>query len=296
MNSKLPFDSLREKAIALRRAGRSRREIKEILGIGSNATLSKALTGEPPPEWTRRPRAKDGLRAQARELRQQGFGYDDIAAKLGVSKSSASLWVRDLPRPERLSYAECRERAAEGARRYWEAERPARQARREAMSAAAAAELGELSARELLIAGAVAYWCEGTKRKEHRPLDRVSFVNSDPGLINLFLRFLDATGISRDQLTYRLLIHETADVEAARQHWLHVTGAEPSQFLRSTLKHHNPNTVRKNVGDSYHGCLRIDVRRSSELYRRIEGWAKAAMNGPSPASSGNTATFAQTPI
>lgn len=97
---------LRERAIALRRAGRSRREIKEILGIGSNQTLNEALQGEPPPEWTRRPRAKDALRARARELREQGLDYDDIAASLGVSQSSVSLWVRDIPRPERLSYEE----------------------------------------------------------------------------------------------------------------------------------------------------------------------------------------------
>ena len=46
------------------------------------------------------------------------------------------------------------------------------------------------------------------------------------------------------------------------------------QFRTPTLKRHNPKTVRKNIGDDYHGCLRIDVRRSSGLYRRIEGWAQ----------------------
>src|ERR1035438_7055214 len=65
----------REQAIPLRRAGRSRREIKEILGITSNETLDKALKGEPPPAWTLRPRAKDELRARARELREQGLDY-----------------------------------------------------------------------------------------------------------------------------------------------------------------------------------------------------------------------------
>src|SRR3981081_2573647 len=102
--------SVRAKAIALRRAGKSRREIKEILGIASNQTLSEALRGEPPPEWTRRPNAKDRLRARARELREQGLDYDEIAAELLVSKSSVSLWVRDMPRPARLSYEECRTR------------------------------------------------------------------------------------------------------------------------------------------------------------------------------------------
>jgi hypothetical protein len=37
--------------------------------------------------------------------------------------------------------------------------------------------------------------------------------------------------------------------------------------------------VRKNTGENYHGCLRIDVRRSSSLYRRIEGWSVAIMSG-----------------
>ena len=74
----------------------------------SNTTLDDALKGEPPPEWTRRPNAKDDLRARARELRAQGLDYEEIAAALGVAKSSVSLWVRDLARPARLSYEECR--------------------------------------------------------------------------------------------------------------------------------------------------------------------------------------------
>ena len=129
----------------LRRQGKSRRQIKEILGPMSNTTLNEALQGEPPPEWTRRPRAKDALQARARELRTQGLDYEEIAGALGVSKSSVSLWVRDLPRPDRLSYAECRKRAAEGAHRYWAAERPAREARRAAVRETAAAEIGDLT-------------------------------------------------------------------------------------------------------------------------------------------------------
>jgi len=54
MNSISLATQRRERAIALRRAARSRREIKEILGITSNETLDKALKGEPPPAWTRR--------------------------------------------------------------------------------------------------------------------------------------------------------------------------------------------------------------------------------------------------
>jgi hypothetical protein len=102
-------------------------------------------------------------------------------------------------------------------------------------------------------------------------------MNSDPMLIKFFLRFLEIADIERESLIYRVQIHEIADVEAAQRFWLDVTQAHPTQFRRPTLKRHNPRTVRKNTGDDYHGCLRIDVRRSSGLYRQIEGWAAAAM-------------------
>jgi predicted transcriptional regulator len=272
-----PASSLRDRAIALRRAGRSRREIKEMLGITSNSTLNEVLAGEPPPEWTRRPNAKDALRAKARALRQQGLAYNRIAAELGVSKASVSLWVRDLPRPARLSYAESRKRSAEGVRRYWETERAVREAQREAARTTAAAEIGRLNRRELLIAGAIAYWCEGSKSKPYNRQDRVIFTNSDPAMITFFLHFLGAAGVAPTMVTYRVYIHETADVRAAERFWLELTGADPAQFRRSILKTHKPRTVRKNVGEGYRGCLRVEVRRGVHLYRCIEGWARAAM-------------------
>ena len=62
------------------------------------------------------------VHAKARELRARGHTYNEIAAELGVSKSSVSLWVRDMPRPGRVSYDECRQRNAEGVAKYWETE------------------------------------------------------------------------------------------------------------------------------------------------------------------------------
>jgi len=276
MRTKEDLNVLRERAIGLRREGKSRREIKQILGPMSNSTLDHALQGVPPPDWTRRPNAKDEARAAARELRVQGHDYEEIANHLGVSKSSVSLWVRDLPVPPRLSYEEIRRRAAEGAHRYWAVEREVREARRASERACAAAEIGELTNREILVAGALTYWCEGMKNKPHRRNDRVVFINSDPALITFFLRFLDVAGVTRDDLIFRVYIHENADAEAAQRCWLELAGAQPSQFRRPVLKRHNPKTVRTNVGENYHGCLRIDVRRSAALYRRIEGWVSAA--------------------
>ena len=260
----------------LRDQGKSRREIIEALGA-SEWALTAALRNEPLRDGATRPRAKDDLRAKARELRIQGLDYDEIVAQLGVAKSSVSLWVRDVPRPERLSDQAVRERSAEGTRRYWQGERKVREAQRTAKRDALAQHVGELTDRELLIAGAIAYWCEGAKDKPHRRANKVSFINSDPGLVTLFLRFLQAADVTLNEVVFRLSIHESADIRAAEAFWLGVTGGDPQQFRKPVLKPHNPNTTRKNVGVTYHGCLRIDVRRSSGLYRKIQGWASAVM-------------------
>src|SRR3984885_14349247 len=279
MADKAAFIQLREQAIALRRAGKSRREIKELLAITSNWTLNEVLRGEPPQPWTWRPNAKDDLRAKARDLREQGLDYEQIVAELGVSKSSVSLWVRDLPRPPGLSYEECRKRSAEGVRGVWAVEGPIREAEREAARAAAADQIGQLSDREIIIAGAIAYWCEGAKNKPYRRSDRVSFMNSDPRLIRFFLRFLEAAGVTPEQLIFRVFIHESADFGEAQRFWLDVTRSRPDQFRRPALKRHNPITTRRNKGGDYRGCLRVEVRCSTGLYRQIEGWAAAAMVG-----------------
>jgi hypothetical protein len=285
MRTQQDLDRLRERATALRREGKSRREIQAILGPMNNNTLNDLLRGTPPPDWTRRANAKDDLRAQARQLRADGQKYNEIAARLSVSKSSVSLWVRDLPTPPRLSHEENRKRSAEGVRRYWETEGKEREARQADERAAAAAEIGELTDREILIAGAIAYWCEGTKTKPHRQNYCVIFTNSDPGLIRLFLRFLDAAGVQRSDLVFSVYIHETADVAAAHRFWLEVAQAYPEQFLKPMIKRHNPKTTRRNVGKDYHGCLRINIHRSSALLRWIEGWSEAIMTTPATEGS-----------
>nr|WSY54321.1 hypothetical protein OG999_32100 [Streptomyces sp. NBC_00886] len=263
------FEGLRERAVALRRAGLSRRQIRDRLHVHNNDILNLVLEGEPPPEWTKRPNAKDDLRDRARELRLQGWTYDRIQVELGCSKSSISLWVRDLPKPERRDPTE---QAKLAARKRWDHELAIRDEERQKTKAAATQEIGTLSDRELFLAGVALYWAEGTKDKPYDRREKVIFVNSDPGVIRLYGTWLDLLGVAPDRIQYRVMIHMTADVEAAKRYWADLVGVDVSTFQKTTIKKHNPKTVRKNVGESYRGCLVIGVTQSAGLYRRIEGW------------------------
>ncbi|MFH8490515.1 hypothetical protein [Streptomyces longisporoflavus] len=262
------FEGLRKQAIALRREGLSLRQISEELGVRNKETLSRLVQGEPPPEWTKRPRAKDDLRDRARELRRQGRTYHEIQAELGCSKSSVSLWVRELPHPEpKCTPEEQRARMNAGLARL----RAEQDRERQATKHAAAASIGELSDRELFMAGVALYWAEGAKDKPYRRTEVLQFINSDPHVIRLYMRWLTLLGVDRDRLTLRVSIHESADVAAAEAYWAGVVAVDHRAFGKATLKKHNPRTVRKNTGDGYRGCLVIYVRQSADLYRRVEG-------------------------
>ncbi|MEV6613633.1 hypothetical protein AB0N31_07090 [Streptomyces sp. NPDC051051] len=263
------FEGLRERAVALRRAGLSLRQIRDELQVHNKETLQRLVEGEPPPEWTKRPRAKDDLCEKARELRQQGWTYNQIQAELGCSKSSVSLWVRDLPKPTpRYTQEEKLALMQEGLAR----RRAAEDEERVRIKAASREEIGKLTDRELFMAGVALYWAEGSKSKPYARRERVAFVNSDPGVIRTYLAWLRLLDVAPERLGFRVLIHESADVDAAHRFWADIAGVDVSDFAKPTLKTHNPKTVRKNIGNDYHGCLVVTVAQSAKLYLRIEGW------------------------
>ncbi|KMO95096.1 hypothetical protein [Streptomyces roseus] len=262
------YEALREQAVALRREGLSRRQIRDRLHVHNNDILNRLLEGEPAPEWTKRPNAKDDLRARARELRLQGMTYDRIQVELGCSKSSISLWVRDLPKVDHRSPTE---QGRDAAFKRWAHEAPRREEARAAAVEAARQEIGPLSDRDLFLTGVALYWAEGSKSKAYRRSETVTFINSDPGVIGVYLAWLRLMDIPRERLKFRVMIHESADVEGAEQYWADFVGVRPIELQRTTLKKHNPKTVRKNTGTDYRGCLIVRVSASCDLYRRIEG-------------------------
>ncbi|MFJ8689209.1 resolvase [Micromonospora wenchangensis] len=261
--------------------GLSVRQIQARTGLGRNRVYALLRDGAPPAR-TRRPAARDDLRAAAVALRGEGCSVGDIAARLGVAKSTAYLWVRHLPLDPDEEVARERRRAHSKAMTdaRWSAHRHARDAARAAAVADAAAWVGSMGNRELVMVGAALYWAEGEKAKPWRPHEcRVRFINSDPGLVDIFVRFVEAMGVPREALRFRVSIHETADAEAAVRWWAGRVAVSAETFRPTSLKRHRPTTVRRNTGEDYRGCLIVEVPRSRQLYWRIEGIMKGMGDG-----------------
>jgi transposase len=265
-------EEMRETAVRLRLEGHSKKEIAAALGFKTGGrTLSTWLKDIPAPEWTKRPNAKDDLHALAVEMRKEARSYSEIQKETGLSKSTLSVWLKDIPLTDEQRQALLSRRYANNNRRA-----AAIKARNDAVRAKTSREAREqiqqVAESELFVAGVIAYMAEGAKQKPWSPGEQVSFMNSDARLIILFMRWLELVGVTKDELTFRVSIHEMANVGEAEEYWAQVVQVPVAKFMRATLKKHNPKTIRRNTGSTYVGCLTVGVRRSSVLNRRIEAW------------------------
>ena len=196
-------------------------------------------------------------------MRRKGRSRAGIARELDVGPSTVGRWFREdgVP-PPRPGSGRRYVAQLDAVQERWDREQKEQDSFRDVV--------GVLSDRELMLLGTAIYWAEGAKSKPWARAHRIAFINSDRTMIEAFLAYLALVGVSRDQLTCRLHIHESADVSATEEYWRDVVGVGVT-WLRTSLKGHNLAPKRHNTGVMYHGCLRIDVRQAATVYRRIAG-------------------------
>jgi transposase-like protein len=257
------------RARLLRRDGKTYDEIRAVIGPVDNSTLRVWVRGIARPPETYRTHRRDDLRQECRRLRAEGLTISEIAEKMGASVGSISPWVSRV-KPRSTDRAKSRRLAGLRAAAKTNAARNARF--REVQVRLASTAIGPLSDRELFLVGVALYWAEGSKSKPYSTRDRITFTNSDPTVIRLFVAWLQLLGVDTAQCRYRIQIHVTAHVQAAEQYWADLLGVPRERFSRATLKRHRPQTNRLNLGDDYHVCLVVTVMQSAALYRFVAGW------------------------
>jgi transcriptional regulator with XRE-family HTH domain len=196
---------------------------------------------------------------RARELRAQAWTLQDIATELEVSKSSVSLWVRDVaftPNPRRRTRAP----------------RPSSLHLRKLAEIArcndeGVALIGTLTERELLVLGAALYLGEGFKRD-----GGVGMANTDAGVLIAFVawlrRFFD---IDETRLRVRLYLHEGLDLEHAEAQWSALLGIPRSQFRRPYRASADPT---RRHSKHVLGCPAVTYS-CSYTHRRVMGLVRA---------------------
>lgn len=211
-------------------------------------------------------------------MRKEGASLKTIAKSLGASKSSVSLWVRNLELSDRVqkvisdSYTNGQKAARETI--------PTRTSQRlsEARNEAEALILKEpISDTTALILCSLLYWCEGAKTPNDNGL---KFSNSDSLLVASYLSlFRRSTAIDEKKFRALLHLHEYHEESVQLKFWSEVTKIPVQQFNRTYWKPHTGKRVRPD----YPGCIHIgyhDVRISRKVYATARAFLERETNIP----------------
>ncbi|PJC54530.1 MAG: hypothetical protein CO028_01905, partial [Candidatus Levybacteria bacterium CG_4_9_14_0_2_um_filter_35_21] len=221
---------------------------------------------------------EDSLKERAINLRREGLSYSEILQKIPIAKSTLSLWLRSvrLSKVQKQRLTEKKLLAIqEGAqsRKKWRID--ATELIRKQAYLEIKEKIKKIDTRDLWLMGIMLYLAEGAKDKEYRPGESVIFSNSDPQMIKIFLKWLEiCLQIPVEDIQLSIYIHENHKygIEKVKSFWSNATGFSMGRFDKIYYKKHKIKVHRKNTEDSYSGLLRIRIRKSSVLNRKITGW------------------------
>ena len=208
------------------------------------------------------------LRFKARGLREKGLSTKEIEKVLGVSRSSVSIWVRDvLLTDEQIDklYRNKRTGALKGSyvaslNKIRKSEELTKKLKEEGEG-----EVGKISKREFFLIGVAMYFAEGNKSGRN-----VAFSNSDSRAIKFMTDwFLNECGVPENKLRCDLYIHDNLNEKEAKKYWSKLTDIPIEQVRKSYVVKNNKNRLRK-VRHIY-GVLRVGVSNAN-LHRKIMGW------------------------
>lgn len=213
-------------------------------------------------------------------MRMQGKSYTEISQGLGMSKSTLSSWFRHLIIPK-----EAQERIINRSRsasinallkinklQTHKAEERVRISRTEHRRA-----IGVLSKRELMLLGSALYWAEGYRRpvvrdgkaRTHHP---VSFTNSDPSMVKLFLRFLRETcEVPEEKISADIRIYEHQNEAHLLDFWSKTTDISYSRFKKFYYGVSISSQRKKAFNTLPYGTIQIRIN-STVLFHKIMGW------------------------
>ncbi|MFH1200851.1 MAG: helix-turn-helix domain-containing protein [bacterium] len=174
-------------------------------------------------------RKKDKQKALA--MRRKGMSYSQIKGKLGVSKSTLSGWLYNMP----LSKKRIRELQADNPiriERYRNTMRAKKETRLKEVYRKISKDIGNFSKRDLFLAGLFLYWGEGTKAQN----SSVVLTNTNPSMLKFFIKWLELFNIKRTDLKIKLHLYSDMSIKKSLDFWSKELRIPISQFRKPYIK------------------------------------------------------------
>lgn len=212
-------------------------------------------------------------RILARTLRQKGFSINEIVKRVGASKASISVWVRDIILSPSMLRTLAKQSYSTSAIEKRRVSRITNErAKKEFIKETHSRNIGEISKNELLLIGTALYWAEGAKRTK----GVAGISNGDPMLIKVAMRFFrEICKVPEDKFRGYIHIHSHLNHKKAEEYWSRVSNIPLTQFYKT---YRNPKDTRGNGKDTMpYGTFDV-VICDTQLLLKITGWIQGLTN------------------
>jgi transcriptional regulator with XRE-family HTH domain len=193
----------------------------------------------------------DILRSRAGDLRKKGFSFKEISEKLKISKSTASLWLRDV-KLSKIAKDRIYKLGVDGRNKGNDSvkNRIAKEDEKILLNVKNTINQCVLLENDLKVVCALLYWCEGGKTEKAT----LAFINSDPRLVKYFIdTFRKAFDIDESRFRAVLYVHDYHDVDRQIDFWSKIMSIPKKQFNKPYNK---PNSGKR-IKNDYQGCVSV---------------------------------------
>lgn len=206
---------------------------------------------------------------QALQFRKRGFTLAEIAKICDISKSTASLWLKNKAFSEIVTKQNKKRAGTENAKRLRlinKARVSERAIRYKEIIRSAETEYKHYKNNPLFVAGLMLYIGEGDNK--HRRLIRLA--NSNMDVHRIFIRFmLEFLGVDKKKIKFWLLLYPDLSEEVCMKKWKSATGIPYTQFYKNQVikGKSTKRTLQYGVGNTIIGStvLKYKLNRWIEL-------------------------------
>jgi len=216
--------------------------------------------------------AKSKEKRKARKLRKKGESIKKIANLLKISVSTVSLWCRNVELTDK-QIENLRKRQTDpfyGKKLdYYLKKKKEFNLKLLNLKNEGINSIGKLSKREIFLIGVALYWGEGFKKDS-----LVGLATLDINIAKFFIFWLNKSfGITTKDLILRITanISYKNKINELGKYWSRELKIPVGQFSKPFFQNTKWKKEYENK-DNYHGVLRIRVRRSIDLLRKIFGY------------------------
>lgn len=192
----------------------------------------------------------DEIKNRVFTLRTKGYSFTEISNLLKLPRGTIYSWTHSivLNQEAQARITKLRQSGIEKTKQWFLDKRNTNQQKINTESNKILAQI-KLKTPHLQLLTALLFWAEGSKL-----LTNVAFMNSDPIMIEVFLKlFRSSFSLTESKFRVLLHLHEYHDEAKMITFWSTITRIPISQFTKTYIKPH----TKKRQHPNYPGCCKI---------------------------------------